>query len=340
MAAGDTVCPEFVDLDTSMLVVASSDQYGLPGSSKKNFKDYIGSSTSRKSYTTEFKLGVVEWVETHCSSVRAASKHFGVDRKLVRMWLEHKPQLSSALLQHGPNRRKLHSGRSPASSKLDHLALEFLCEQRKSGVPVKDRDLQQKALAIARDLGIESFKATSQWLRRWRHRCGVQLVSGVNEASIQISLPTTLPTAMLTPVCPGEEVVLHADMQKQQAAPPDDLPPPSGPVYVDRSSREHSYHKFCEDAHATFCDVIESLELPLGHEEVIEDESQSTSVTARAPHACRTSLRCHGYQTLLSSDYTHCASCSLLASRISVPVYPAGPEIVYVDVPNLVSSAW
>eukprot|EP00731_Ephydatia_muelleri_P038183 Em0674g6a len=100
-------------------------------------KESIESGTFRKSYTTEFKLSVVEWVESHKSSVRAAAKQFGVDRKLVRVWLEHKPLLNSALVQHGPNRRKLHCGRPPASQELDRLALDFLCEQKRAGVQVK-----------------------------------------------------------------------------------------------------------------------------------------------------------------------------------------------------------
>lgn len=337
MAVGETVCPEFVDIDAvSSILVDASEPHTCARSPKKKLKQCIESGTYRKSYTTEFKLSVVEWVENHKSSVRAAAKQFGVDRKLVRVWLGHKPLLNSALLQHGPNRRKLHCGRPPASQELDRLVLDFLCKQRRAGVPVKDRELQQKALAIARDLDMDSFKATSQWVRRWRQRCGVQLVNGMNE----IANLTSSSTAMLTHVRPEEQIQLQAP-EHHQAPPSEDATTGLGTVYVDYSSREHNYHRAYdrfEDDPAVFCEVIESMDLPLGHEEVIEGEGYVTDCT---PHACRTSLRCHSYKTLLSSsDYTHCSSCSPIASRISVPVYPAGPEIVYVDVPNLVSSAW
>lgn len=333
MALSDTVCPEFVDMDArSSVLIHSPEPYICVRSPKKKSHECIESSAFRKSYTTEFKLRVVEWVENHRSSVRAAAKQFGVDRKLVRVWLEHKPLLNSALLRHGPNRRKLHCGRPPASQELDRLTLDYLCEQRRAGVAVKDRDLQQKALTIARDLGMESFKATSQWVRRWRQRCGVQLVNGVND----IANRTSSSTAMLSHVRPGEHVELQV-YAHHQAPPHEETHTVPGAVYFDYSSREHNYHRAIEkldEDPTAFCDVIESLDLPLGREEVIEGEGQM------APHACRTSLRCHTYPTLLSPDYTHCASCGPIASRISVPVYPAGPEIVYVDVPNLVSSAW
>lgn len=46
-----------------------------------------------RSFTVEFKVGVVEWVEHHSSSVRAAAIHFGLDRKVVRAWLRQKQSL-------------------------------------------------------------------------------------------------------------------------------------------------------------------------------------------------------------------------------------------------------
>ena len=46
-----------------------------------------------RSFTIEFKVGVVEWVELHSSSVRAAAIHFGLDRKVVRNWINQKETL-------------------------------------------------------------------------------------------------------------------------------------------------------------------------------------------------------------------------------------------------------
>ena len=46
-----------------------------------------------RSFTIEFKVGVIEWVELHSSSVRAASIHFGLDRKVVREWLKQRQTL-------------------------------------------------------------------------------------------------------------------------------------------------------------------------------------------------------------------------------------------------------
>jgi FKBP-type peptidyl-prolyl cis-trans isomerase len=46
-----------------------------------------------RSFTVEFKVGVIEWVEFHSSSVRGAAIHFGLDRKVVRTWLSQKQAL-------------------------------------------------------------------------------------------------------------------------------------------------------------------------------------------------------------------------------------------------------
>jgi len=57
---------------------------GVPSPSQPN---------KHRSFTVEFKVGVVEWVEFNSSSVRAAAIHFGLDRKVVRAWLKQKDTL-------------------------------------------------------------------------------------------------------------------------------------------------------------------------------------------------------------------------------------------------------
>lgn len=94
------------------------------------------SATGHRSYTLEFKLSVVDWIQSTKASIRAASKQFGVDRKLIRTWLHSRDALSSALAVHGPNRRKLHSGARPLSEAVDQHVLQFLHQRRQAGVQV------------------------------------------------------------------------------------------------------------------------------------------------------------------------------------------------------------
>ena len=61
-------------------------------------------SCGHKSYTLEFKLSVIDWVQSNKASIRSASKQFGLTRKMIRTWIQSKDTLSSALVVHGPNR--------------------------------------------------------------------------------------------------------------------------------------------------------------------------------------------------------------------------------------------
>lgn len=68
----------------------------------------------KRAYTLEFKLSVVEWVESNQQSYRAAARQFGLDRKIIRTWVGRKASLVSALATHGPKRKKVHRGQGPS----------------------------------------------------------------------------------------------------------------------------------------------------------------------------------------------------------------------------------
>lgn len=125
----------------------------------------------KSSYTLQFKMGVVEWVELNKSSVRAAAKKFGVDRKMVRSWLSSKERLKSSLLIHGPNKKKLHKGSQPLSYELDRQVSDYCSDMERQGTSVSDTDLRSRALVLAHCLGLTNFKATPSWLKRWKTRC-------------------------------------------------------------------------------------------------------------------------------------------------------------------------
>ena len=129
---------------------------------------------TRASYTVDFKLSVVEWVNGGERSLREASKTFGVDRKCIRQWVRECSVLGSARLRQGPLTRKLHCGRGPLSRELDQLVLGYLLEARRRGTEAEDSDLKRKAVEAASQLGIEGFKASPSWLRAWKARTGVE----------------------------------------------------------------------------------------------------------------------------------------------------------------------
>ena len=136
---------------------------------------------THRAYTLDFKLAVVDWLHSHSASYRAASRQFGIDRKMVRDWVEHKEFLRRALLHYGPNKKKLHHGRKPFSLDLDKAVLDYLVQERAEGRCVRDKQLTSKALEFSHCLGLDSkFKATSQWLKRWKRRVKVTFKDGSN----------------------------------------------------------------------------------------------------------------------------------------------------------------
>ena len=137
---------------------------------------------THRAYTLDFKLAVVDWLHSHSASYRAAAKQFGVDRKMVRDWVSRKEYLRTAIIHHGPKKKKLHHGRKPFSPDLDKAVLEYLLHERAEGRCVLDRQLTSKALEYSHYLGLDTnFKATSQWLRRWKRRVRVTYKDGSNQ---------------------------------------------------------------------------------------------------------------------------------------------------------------
>lgn len=134
-----------------------------------------------RAYTLDFKLAVVDWLHSHSASYRAAARQFGIDRKMVRDWVEHKELLRRAVSHYGPNKKKLHHGRKPFSLDLDKAVLDYLVQERAEGRCVRDKQLTRKALEFSHCLGLDSkFKATSQWLKRWKRRVKVTFKDGSN----------------------------------------------------------------------------------------------------------------------------------------------------------------
>lgn len=141
----------------------------------------MASKESHKRYTIEFKLAVVDWMKHHSSSYRAAAKQFGVDRKMVREWMNNRAEYVCALRKHGPQRCRVHGGRPPLSEELDQAVLQYLNEERAKGRPVSDRDLQTKGVEASKLFGIDNFKGTMQWLRKWKKRNDVAYKDGSNQ---------------------------------------------------------------------------------------------------------------------------------------------------------------
>ena len=198
----------------------------------------------RRSYTVQYKLDVVKWVEERGSSLRQAEKHFGITRRVIRTWLEQRDQLREAMNSSNPNKRKLHSGRRPVSQELDRRVLEYLVKQRSRQTAVSDSELRSKALEVGHHLGVEGFKANLSWLKRWKQRCGVDYRNRTNNIASLQDKPAE--SAFLSHLDSSEQIKLT--VQHSAAVELLDITQisQSGPLYFDFSTSEHNY---CQKAH-------------------------------------------------------------------------------------------
>lgn len=229
-------------------------------------------SRGRRSYTLQYKLNVVKWLEEHGSSLRQASKHFGITRRVIRTWFEQRDQLREALDLNDPNKRKLHSGRPPASEELDKRVLDFLVNQRGNGVNVSDYELRSKALEVAYQMCLTGFKANVTWLRRWKHRCGVEFQNGTNDIALKVV--KSVKSSLLSHVDSSEQIKLIVQHNTTDSF--DMTQISQGPVYLDFTTSEHNY---CQKAHQPSMFIANTLS---GHIGTTEEELYN-------PHG----LHCH-----------------------------------------------
>ena len=230
---------------------------------------------TRASYTVDFKLSVVEWVRSGGRSLREASKQFGVDRKCIRQWVREKAILGSARLRQGPHTRKLHGGRGPRSHDLDRRVLEFLLEQRRLGLDVGDGEVKQRAMDVARALGVEDFKASPSWLKGWKMRSGIveQPLEG-KSADVLSSVPVG--SALVSHVTRGDRVLL--DQRQTNEELPQSVAMPTGHVISQVITPDHTYCR--EPPQQTYTELLHHAHI--GGHQLESDDVMLLSNTPRS----------------------------------------------------------
>ena len=349
-------------LSSELLLEAGAIEAGLPA------------PAPRASYTLDFKLRVVDWVQRSGASYRAASRTFGVDRKLLRSWVERRATLSSALAALGPQRRKLHSGRPPACRELETDVVAWLVAERASGRPVSNAQLQRRALEVAGRLQLPGFKATPSWLSRWKHRNNVASRNGTNdivgsseeEGGGGCEGLELCGSALLSHVSPSDTVSLS----RQRLVREEGAGQGAGPVHLDYSTPEHCYCLPAEPglslpsnnslllgpshpllslsgADDIIAGAVTGLDLPLGHEETVGLPAPAPArrlAASRKRGASKSGGR-GGRGRGRGHSPNHCVAVplgleelylgGLLASRLSQPFLPSSaPEVVYIDMPS------
>ncbi|CAD5224513.1 unnamed protein product [Bursaphelenchus xylophilus] len=117
---------------------------------------------SPRVFTAEKKLEVVAFAKK--SSIRAASKHYGIDRKRIREWRDRE----DLLRQMDPNQKRAKGAGRPVKSKdFDRTIAELVENAARSGAKINRRFILEKATAILTEKAPENgvdLKLSHGWM--------------------------------------------------------------------------------------------------------------------------------------------------------------------------------
>ena len=122
----------------------------------------------RKSYTSAFKLQVLEYAKEHGN--RPAERHFGVSEKLVRDWRKKE----DVLLTMKRTKRAMR-GHKPRWAALEDEMEEWVNTQRSSARGVSTVQIRLKAQQYAKENQIEDFSGSPSWCLRFMRRKNLSL---------------------------------------------------------------------------------------------------------------------------------------------------------------------
>ena len=93
---------------------------------------------------------------------------YSVPKNTISTWIKNKDQILSSL-EKGQN-VKLRKLRAGAHEALEAAVLKWFLNMKSQDVPLSDGIIQEKASIYSKELNIENFKASDDWLRPWKER--------------------------------------------------------------------------------------------------------------------------------------------------------------------------
>ncbi|XP_060129387.1 ashwin isoform X1 [Zootoca vivipara] len=131
-------------------------------------------SAKRKSYSVEFKKGIVE--DSQGKNLTAFCKEKKLDIRMVQKWRAEYDNLRLQVVIGNAKKRKCGSGRQPLFPQLEDMIIEWIADRRAKALVVRRADIQAFALAMAPLFEISpEFKASQHWLDGFLQRYELSL---------------------------------------------------------------------------------------------------------------------------------------------------------------------
>ena len=112
-------------------------------------------SSRRKSYTVDFKLKVLDWYHKNGESGHVTSKHFEIDRRMLRNWLAKEDCMKKTRCR--KEKKHLYPASKGPHAAVDAAVLAYLTDERSAGRPVSNKQLRAKAMEEETKLNVPAF---------------------------------------------------------------------------------------------------------------------------------------------------------------------------------------
>jgi len=128
------------------------------------------SGNKRKSYSVEYKKGIVE--ESRSMNLTAFCEEKKLDLRMVRKWRAEYGNLCERVDEGSGKKRKIGSGRQPLFADLEDMVAEWIVDRRARSLVVRKSDIQEFALKIAPqfDISQDIYKASNHWVDNFLRR--------------------------------------------------------------------------------------------------------------------------------------------------------------------------
>lgn len=119
-------------------------------------------------YTVDFKLHVLDWYHENGGRKGETCRKFQVNPKTLQNWILLEKQLRS-----GTPIARISAG---VRQQIEKKLFDWFKQQKGSGqVIIHTQTLRAKALEIATDIGIPTFKASRTWIKQWKKQYNVDV---------------------------------------------------------------------------------------------------------------------------------------------------------------------
>ena len=140
------------------------------------------SKVKRMKYSASFKLQVVKFASDN-SNNSAASRKFGIDEKLVQDWRRKIDNIKSL-----PKTKCADRGRKCQWPELEKKVVEWVEENRKSGLAVTRNLIRLHAKKTTQQMNIDNFLVSSGWCTQFMKRNKLVLRQKTKISQLKLAL--------------------------------------------------------------------------------------------------------------------------------------------------------